>query len=805
MIYLVRLTEHGVVHPKGFEEAGIAAENISQLFTNLDWFLQKLREGSEENTKNIFYCAAHHVGDSAKYPPRHGSTFQSQEIVFFDIDESDVQRAGEYPAVVARILGVDKDTVTYYTTGNGVQCFVYLKVPIRSRKYLDELKPAYNEIADKITLALKEVGLPGYADKIWDAARILRLPGTINEKPEKGCKEAIFHYTKNVPVDIDLMAVSGLSKLRQENISPEEVRRNYPKPDFSEIVKECRFFQKILHDPTIIHEPDAFDALSLLSCMDPGDKAVFNEKEYTPKELAKHLVDGAVNSKSLARQDFDNKWEGASKYGCRKCSTVNSRMPDACGHCPHFGKVPTPLALKSEEHVGSEAMGYWTLTKDGVYREPNYEDLVKIYTRKNSYIVQGRDAMFDFDGQKYIPATDLHVESWVERTVNPSYPLRNKHCLEFVKKMKRRGSVSEKEALYLFGEAMKGKINCANGVLDVVRGELLPHSPQYGFRYVLPYDYIPDDSSEFFFEWLETITQGREDLIKSIMDLMGYILWPGYDDHVFAYLVGEGANGKSTLIHIIQAMVGRENHAAVGIQQLGSNRFAPAQLEGKLANLSEESSGYMMSYEEMNVIKNLSSGGLIEAERKNQDGFRFVNKAKLIFSANKTPIIKEKGLAITRRMLVIPFDHTITNPDSRIEEQLIEEVPKITSMIVRHIQANLKEHGGRYKVFRGGQAAAEAQRLMLLKGDSAFEWGKEHLDSNKDYPLEDCVLISEAYGNYTEWCRINGYKSMNVMQFSSTIKKFIVSSSVAEGDTKQWNGQKQVRVFKKTKWKEQEL
>jgi putative DNA primase/helicase len=251
-------------------------------------------------------------------------------------------------------------------------------------------------------------------------------------------------------------------------------------------------------------------------------------------------------------------------------------------------------------------------------------------------------------------------------------------------------------------------------------------------------------------------------------------------------------------------MLGRENYAAISLAQLGGNRFAPANLEGKLANLSEESSGSDLSFEELNVIKDLSAGGEIQVERKGQQAFMLKNQAKLIFSANKTPRFHEQGRAIRSRLLVIPFDHTIEKPDASVEERLLQEVPKICSMLIRRIQENLKAHNGKFKVYRGGAVTATAQEKVLLAGNSAIEWSKEMLESSVSIHESKYITCIEAYTRYATWCQENNYRPMNSHQFGYVMTHGGLTPAVSTSSVKKIGG-KVTRVYPHTQWKEEVL
>jgi P4 family phage/plasmid primase-like protien len=808
-----------MVHPEG-HPGGFRVDNHERLFQDWPKVLAALGQPLDGGPwKNLYFTAAHHLlpEDGVTLPQRTATTFLYQPVLAFDIDHCDVTRALEYGACVAQVLKVKPESLIVNVTGNGVQTLLHLKTPIRSVKYLKELKPAYNELCHQIEKAIEKAGLPlnraigGKVDTvIFDPGRVLRVPGTVNSKPSKSDpkvyenKEAVCVQYSGTFHEIDLMNLSGLDKIQKENISPEQVKRQYPTPDFQEIVKECRFVKWTMESSDEAHEPQLFDLFSLLAVQPPGAKVSYQGREQTPRELAESVFNGAVNSKSAAAQDFDAKWEQAGRYGARKCSTISSNWIGGCETCPHNAKIPTPLALKSPAFVGSEANGYWVLNPKGVQMHPHYGDLAKVYSREHSYVTRFKERLFSFQENIYKETPSLSVKSWFDKKLVPDDPIRETHRIEFIKRVEVCGALSTDAEYHLFNQSTLGRLNCRNGVLDILKGTLAPHSPTFGFQYVLPYDYVENESSELFLEWLSTVTQNRTELMDSLLDIMAYSLWPNYDDHMFVYLVGEGANGKSTLLHIIQALVGKNNYSAISMQQLGGNRFAPANLEGKLVNLSEESSGYDLNIDELNVIKNLSSGGEMQIERKGVQPITFQNKAKLIFSANKPPRFKETGFAIERRMVVIPFDFTITAPDPRIETRLIEDVPKIMSMLIRRIQANIKLNGGRFLVFRGGEAAARARDKILLSGNTVVEWANERLEVSPEFTQDQYVGVKDSFEDYLSWCKKSNFeRPVNIRQFGHALSSSVLISAECRKVIRVAG--KCTKIFTQAKWKEEEL
>lgn len=789
-------------HPRGFP-TGLSVENSDVLFTNLGHILERLAAHDPDNLKNVFYCVAHHSGYGGPVPSRTKETFEYQTILPFDIDYIDNNRQWDYLPIVANILGCSPQSLIFSSTGNGLHIISHLKAAIRSNKYLEETKPHYNEVVYRINAALKDAGLPGSADpSIYDAPRILRLPNTINDSAKKGVKESkLLHYPGLVPLDLDIRKLSGLDEIAITNLSPAQIKKQYPKPDFQQVMSQCEFMKWFAEHPEQVHEPHFMAAVGILGTMSPGDKAHYEGEDRSAKDIAERIYNKASSSKSLGSGDFDRKYEHGIHYGAPKCSTISNVWPGGCEKCPHFNKITIPLQLKSEDHISSASNGYWVHGKNGPLH-PHYSDLAKVYRREQSFVTCEPDRIFTFKNTHYLLTGPLTVKNWLEKKVGYEDHIREAHRTEFIKKILVGGMVSIQEEANLFEQTIKGKLNCINGVIDIRASELIPHAPSMGFKYVLPYEYVSDQVSEFFLDWLAEVTQNRTELMDAILDMMAYCLWPSYDDHVFAYLIGEGRNGKSTLLHIIQELLGRQNYSAISLSQLGGNRFAPAALEGKLANLSEESSGADLGFDELNILKDLSAGGEIQVENKGEKGFMLRNQAKLIFSANKTPRFHESGRAIRSRLLVIPFDHTFEKPDPRVEDRLISEVPKIASMLVRRIQENVSQNGGKFKVYRGGQTVAEAQQKVLLSGNSVIEWARENLESSISLPDDKCVACKDTFEHYTQWCAKNNFKAVNSHNFGYVMLHGGLTTAVTESIVKKIGG-KSVRVYPHTQWKDE--
>lgn len=147
-------------------------------------------------------------------------------------------------------------------------------------------------------------------------------------------------------------------------------------------------------------------------------------------------------------------------------------------------------------------------------------------------------------------------------------------------------------------------INCRNGLLDWRSGELRPHSPAVLSTTQLPIPWNPQATCPTTIRFLaETIPWDALDLVE---ELFGYALYPGNPYRKAVLLLGSGANGKSTLLGLFHGLLGRTNVATVPLQVLGEDRFATADLFGKLANICGDLDA--RTVERTDLFKQLTGG-----------------------------------------------------------------------------------------------------------------------------------------------------------------------------------------------------
>jgi len=151
-------------------------------------------------------------------------------------------------------------------------------------------------------------------------------------------------------------------------------------------------------------------------------------------------------------------------------------------------------------------------------------------------------------------------------------------------------------------------------------------------------------------------------------------------------LVGDGANGKSTFLKILRATLGQENVSSQSLKALNDQRFAAAELQGKLANIRNEIGAESLSSD--GNFMSISAGETLTVERKFKDPFQLEVTAKLIYATNQLPSVDldyTEQKAFFRRWLIAEFPNSYA-PDERDEElanRIIEnELPGVLNWML---------------------------------------------------------------------------------------------------------------------------
>lgn len=199
-----------------------------------------------------------------------------------------------------------------------------------------------------------------------------------------------------------------------------------------------------------------------------------------------------------------------------------------------------------------------------------------------------------------------------------------------------------------------------NCIVDLKSWETMPLSPDFVITNQIPWDYDPNAYCEIVDKTLHNLANGDDAVYDLLEEIIGYTFYRRNELRKSFILLGDKANGKSTFLDMIKTLLGEDNISALDLAELNS-RFKTAELFGKLANVGDDISDDFIP--DVSIFKKLVSGDRVSAERKGKDPFEFNSYAKLLFSANEMPRMRDKTGAVIDRLVIVPFTATFSKDD----------------------------------------------------------------------------------------------------------------------------------------------
>lgn len=235
-------------------------------------------------------------------------------------------------------------------------------------------------------------------------------------------------------------------------------------------------------------------------------------------------------------------------------------------------------------------------------------------------------------------------------------------------------------------------INFKNGMLDVVTMELLPHSPEYYSMNQIPHDFkllTKEDLVKYPYSQQFLKTSLNVPDINTMFQYMGICLTHTTVYQIFLLLKGEGANGKSLLIDMFNAVIGEQNISSLSMEKL-TQRFFSSQLVFKLCNTCADIS--KVTIEDDAELKKIIGGDMIQTEFKGKDSFSFRPYAKMLFSANRFPHVNDRSNGFKRRLRVIEMNKDTKEKDIYLKKKTLQELEFWVYMAVQGLKKVLEQH-----------------------------------------------------------------------------------------------------------------
>lgn len=255
-------------------------------------------------------------------------------------------------------------------------------------------------------------------------------------------------------------------------------------------------------------------------------------------------------------------------------------------------------------------------------------------------------------------------------------------------------------------------LNVHNGTLELKDdGTVLlrEHRREDMFTYTLPYSYDPLAECPKWIAFIERVLPEPE-AQQVLAEFCGYCLMPDHRFEKMLWLKGDGQNGKSVTLEVIEALLGSTNISYLSLSDLTNDAVKRAGIEGKMLNISHESGKDVNP----NVLKQLASGERVTIERKYKDPRDIADYGKFCAAFNQLPRAEVTG-GYFRRIKILPYNVTITEEekDDQLAQKLKTELSGILNWVFQALPGLMKRGE-----FTDSKICKEAFNNYLMQSDN---------------------------------------------------------------------------------------
>jgi putative DNA primase/helicase len=305
--------------------------------------------------------------------------------------------------------------------------------------------------------------------------------------------------------------------------------------------------------------------------------------------------------------------------------------------------------------------------------------------------------------------------------------------------------------------------NVQNGTIDLHTGQLQEHRREDYVTKLAPVTFDPSADCPVWCKFLSVALPDVE-LRGFVRRLVGYCLTGSTQEHVLPLLYGIGANGKSTFLNAVLALLGTDYaiKAPTDLLLAKKNESHPTELADlfgkRFVACIEAEDGRRLAE---SLVKELTGGDRIRARRMREDFWEFQATHKIWLAANHKPQVRGTDHGIWRRIKLIPF--TVTIPDDEQDKELLNKLLAELPGILNWALAGCEEwqrHG-----------LGEPPTVKVATADYRSE-----MDVLGDFIADRCIVADGCRANttalyemYKAWADEHGERQITSQRFGNQL------------------------------------
>ena len=319
-----------------------------------------------------------------------------------------------------------------------------------------------------------------------------------------------------------------------------------------------------------------------------------------------------------------------------------------------------------------------------------------------------------------------------------------------------------------------------NGTLEIDTGRFRDFSQGDYCSIIMDYDYDAEAKCPTWCSFVADVTDEdpyREDVLQT---LAGYVLFPDCRFQQVFILVGNGGNGKSVYLEIIQKLFGDANVTHVEPTGL-AQEFQRIRLKDSLLNIGSDINSDFSKGEIREWLLKIADGTSVQACYKGMTHVDFIPRCKLVYACNAMPTAEiVNGLSRRLRFIEFPCQYVETPDPSK---------PKQKQRDVNLLPKLLGELPGIFNWAYAGYQMLKTVNYFTDTLEQAEMLSQFEQTSNpisvfcEDYSDSFVGTLPRAvvYGWYKDWCLETGHKPLSREKFIPKLRESL--GDRIEGET----------------------
>ena len=361
--------------------------------------------------------------------------------------------------------------------------------------------------------------------------------------------------------------------------------------------------------------------------------------------------------------------------------------------------------------------------------------------------------LWDWKENKWFIVDETDILNAVDKqaTINS---INSKERVEMLEALKQVGRLKTPN------EIKNTWIQFKNQFYDITNGEQFLVTPEYFATNPIPYELDKDNFTEtptmdkIFTEWV------GEDYVQTLYEIIAYCLLPDYPLHRIFCFIGDGLNGKSCFLRLVEKFIGSGNCCSTELDTLLKSRFEITKLYKKLICQMGETDFNEMT--KTSILKKLTGQDLIGFEYKNKGLFDDVNYAKILIATNNLPTTADKTIGFYRRWMIIDFPNKFSESQdilATIPEEEYNALAVKCSLILGDLLKNRK--------FTNEGSVED----RMEKYESKSNFLEKFVSEFTTQDMNENITKAEFYKKFSSWCKENRHREMADNTVGRAMKK----------------------------------